>query len=151
MTRALLGLGSNVGDRQGYLREAVATLGSGVTAISDVYETEPVGGPDQGPFLNIVIDVETELAPDELLGLCHRLEGAADRVRDVRWGPRTLDVDILWMDGVTVDGRDLMVPHPRMRSRRFVMAPLAQLAPEVAGADWEEHAEGRVTRLGPLG
>lgn len=151
MTRALLGLGSNMGDRRSLLREAVATMGPAVSAVSAVYETEPVGGPEQGPFLNIVVEIDTDLTPGDLLGLCHRLEGAAGRVRDIPWGPRPLDVDILWIDGVVVDRPDLVVPHPRMCSRRFVMAPLADVAPDVAGRDWDDHAEGRVTRLGPLG
>jgi 2-amino-4-hydroxy-6-hydroxymethyldihydropteridine diphosphokinase len=148
--RAFLGLGSNLGDRRSYLREAVTTLGSTVVGVSPLYETAAVGGPDQGPFLNLVVELETTLSPHELLGLCHRLEGAADRVRTVRWGPRTLDVDILWVDGQTIDQPDLQVPHPRMFERRFVMAPLAALAPDVVPADWAEHAGGHVTEVGSL-
>ena len=147
MTRALLGLGSNLGDRERYLRDAVASLGS-VVAVSSTYETEPVGGPDgQGPYLNLVVELDTDLTPRQLLGVCHRLESAAGRVREERWGPRTLDVDILWMDGVTVAEPDLEIPHPRMRQRAFVMAPLAEIAPDVAGDDWEAGAEGEVRRL----
>jgi 2-amino-4-hydroxy-6-hydroxymethyldihydropteridine diphosphokinase len=124
---------------------------SGVVAVSPVYRTDPVGGPaGQDPFLNIVIEIDTDLTARQLLGVCHRLESAADRVRTVRWGPRTLDVDIVWMDGVTVDEPDLQVPHPRMRQRRFVMAPLADIAPDVAGPDWRDKAEGRVDLVGPL-
>lgn len=150
MTRALLSLGSNMGDSWGILREAVGSL-AGVVAVSPVYRTDPVGGPGgQAPYLNLVVELDTELGPRALLGVCHRLESAADRVRTVRWGPRTLDVDIVWMDGVCVDEPDLQVPHPRMRQRRFVMAPLADIAPEVAGEDWDERAEGRVERVGPL-
>ncbi len=150
MTRALLGLGSNMGDSWAILREAVGSL-SGVVAVSPVYRTDPVGGPaGQDPFLNIVIEIDTELSARQLLGVCHRLESAADRVRTVRWGPRTLDVDIVWMDGVTVDEPDLQVPHPRMRQRRFVMAPLADIAPDVAGPDWRDKAEGRIDLVGPL-
>jgi 2-amino-4-hydroxy-6-hydroxymethyldihydropteridine diphosphokinase len=146
----LLSLGSNMGDSWGILREAVGSL-AGVVAVSPVYRTDPVGGPGgQAPYLNLVVELDTELGPRALLGVCHRLESAADRVRTVRWGPRTLDVDIVWMDGVCVDEPDLQVPHPRMRQRRFVMAPLADIAPEVAGEDWDERAEGRVERVGPL-
>ena len=120
-------------------------------AVSPVYRTDPVGGPaGQDPFLNIVVEIDTDLTARQLLGVCHRLESAADRVRSVRWGPRTLDVDIVWMDGVTVDEPDLQVPHPRMRQRRFVMAPLADIAPDVAGPDWRDKAEGRVDLVGPL-
>lgn len=149
MTRAFLGLGSNMGDSWSLLRDAVGSL-DGVVAVSPVYRTDPVGGPDQDPFLNIVVELDTALEPRELLGVCHRLESAADRVRTVRWGPRTLDVDVLWIEGVEVHDPDLEIPHPRMRSRRFVMAPLADLAPDVAGAEWSDVAEGRVDRIGPL-
>jgi 2-amino-4-hydroxy-6-hydroxymethyldihydropteridine diphosphokinase len=150
VARALLGLGSNLGDSWASLREAVGSL-TGVVAVSPVYRTDPVGGPaGQAPFLNIVVELDTGLTARQLLGVCHRLEAAAGRVRTVRWGPRTLDVDILWMEGVTVDEPDLQVPHPRMRQRRFVMAPLADIAPDVAGEGWQDRAEGHVERLGPL-
>ena len=150
MTRAFLGLGSNLGDRCNLFREAVGSL-SGVVAVSPVYETDPVGGPGgQGAYLNLVVELDTDLTARELLGVCHRLESAADRVRAERWGPRTLDVDIVWMEGEPVDEPDLQIPHPRMRARRFVMAPLADIAPDVAGPDWEDRAEGRVELVGPL-
>jgi len=150
MARALLGLGSNLGDSWTALREAVSSL-SGVLAVSPVYRTDPMGGPaGQQPYLNLVVELDTELSARGLLGVCHRLEAAAGRIRVERWGPRTLDVDILWMDGVEIDEPDLQVPHPRMRQRRFVMAPLADIAPDVAGDGWDEHAEGRVERLGSL-
>ena len=150
MGRAFLSLGSNMGDSWAILREAVGSL-SGVVAVSPVYRTEPVGGPaGQNPFLNIVIELDTDMSARQLLGVCHRLESAADRVRTVRWGPRTLDVDILAIDGVTVHEPDLQVPHPRMRQRRFVMAPLADIAPDVAGEEWRDRAEGHVDLVGPL-
>jgi len=148
--RAVLGLGSNLGDRRLYLKEAVASL-SGVVAVSPVYETEPVGGPGgQGAYLNCVVVLDTELSPRALLGVCHRLESAADRVRDQRWGPRTLDVDILWHEQGPVDEPDLQIPHPRMHERLFVMAPLAEIAPDLAPPGWEDRAEGRVALLGDL-
>ena len=148
--RALLGLGSNLGDRRLYLKEAVASL-SGVVSVSPVYETEPVGGPGgQGAYLTCVVELDTDLSPRALLGVCHRLESAADRVRDVRWGPRTLDVDILWHEQGPVDEPDLQIPHPRMHERLFVMAPLAEIAPDLAPAGWEDRAEGRVALLGDL-
>src|SRR5438132_1374622 len=131
MTRAFLGLGSNLGDRRRHLADAVAALPD-VVAVSPVYETDPVGGPEgQEPYLNLVVELDTALAPRELLAVAQRLEGAAGRVRAERWGPRTLDVDVLWIDDVTVDQPDLTVPHPRMWARRFVLAPLADLAPEL--------------------
>ena len=148
--RVLLALGSNLGDRRRYLREAIDSLAS-VTAVSGVYETEPMGGPGgQGPYLNVVVAIESDASPRTLLGMCRRLEAAAGRVKDVRWGPRTLDVDILWIDGTTVDEPDLQVPHPRMRARRFVMVPLADVAPDLLEPGWEDRAEGWVTPVEPL-
>lgn len=149
--RAFLALGSNLGDRRGHLRNTVDLLGPEVVACSSVYETEPMGGPaGQGPYLNMVVELDTQLSPRGLLGVCHRLEAAAERVRDVRFGPRTLDADILWVEGVTVDEPDLQVPHPRMFERRFVLAPLGELAPELLPDAWETTAEGQVAMVGNL-
>lgn len=150
MTRAFLGLGSNLGDRQQHLRDAVDALRGEVRATSDVYETDPIGGPTQDPFLNLVVELDTDLSAHELLRVCWRLEAAAGRVRETRWGPRTLDVDVLWIDGVTVDDSELTVPHPRMWERRFVLAPLSELAPDLVPDGWEDTAHGTVTRLGAL-
>jgi len=148
--RALLGLGSNLGDRQGHLREAVASLG-GVVAVSPVYETEPIGGPGgQGAYLNIVVELDTDLTGRALLGVCHRLEAAAHRVRTEHWGPRTLVVDILWLESGPIDEPDLQVPHPRLWSRRFVVVPMLDVAPDLVPDDWHEHAEGHVVQVGPL-
>lgn len=150
MTRAFLGLGSNLGDRVTHLRDAVAAL-DGITAVSSVYETDPVGGPDdQGAYLNLVVELDTTLDARGLLETCRELEAAADRVRTVRWGPRTLDVDVLWVDGEIVDADDLQVPHPRMWDRRFVLAPLADIAPALVPAALLDGAEGDVVRLGSL-
>lgn len=152
MTRVLLGLGSNLGDRYARLCDAVESLRDlGPVAVSSLYETDPVGGPPgQGPFLNLVVRLDTDLDPRALLGVCHRLEAAADRVRAERWGPRTLDVDILWIDGVVLDEPDLQVPHPRMWERRFVTVPLAEVAPDLVPPDGEDRAEGRVRLVGRL-
>jgi 2-amino-4-hydroxy-6-hydroxymethyldihydropteridine diphosphokinase len=154
MARAFLGLGSNLGDRAGLLRAAVARLRARpdveVVGASPVYETDPVGGPEQGAFLNLVVELRTDLGARGLLGVAADLEAAAERVRLERWGPRTLDVDVLWVEGEEVDEPDLQVPHPRMWARRFVLAPLADLAPELAGPAEIEAAEGEVHRLGPL-
>ena len=147
--REFLGLGSNLGDRWQYLRDAVDSL-AGVAAVSPVYETEPVGGPAQAPFLNVVVELDTDLTPRQLLGVCHRLESAAGRVRGDRWGPRTLDVDILMVGDQTVDDPDLQVPHPRMWSRRFVLQPLADIAPDVLPPDWDHNLDGRVRAAGTL-
>lgn len=150
MTRAFLSLGSNLGDRRQFLAEAVSSLGERVTAVSPIYETEPVGGPDQGRFLNLVVQLEIDLTPHELLAVCHRLESAAQRVRQQRWGPRTLDVDIVWIDGVMIDEPDLQVPHPHWAERRFVLAPLRDLAPDLVDRSTLDRSQGHVTRVEPL-
>lgn len=148
--RAFLGLGSNLGDRRALLLDAVRSL-DGVVAVSDVYETEPMGGPGgQDAFLNLVVELDTDATPRQLLGVCHRLESAALRVREERWGPRTLDVDVLWCDHPPVDEPDLVVPHPRMYARRFVLAPLSELAPDLVSPETLERSDGHVKRLGPL-
>lgn len=149
MTRAFLGLGSNLGDRAALLRDAVAALPD-VVAVSPVYETDPVGGPEQGAFYNLVVELDTARSPRGLLELCQEREAAAERVREVRWGPRTLDIDVLWVDGATVDEPDLVVPHPRLAERRFVLAPLADLAPDLVTAEQLAAAVGDVRRVGPL-
>jgi 2-amino-4-hydroxy-6-hydroxymethyldihydropteridine diphosphokinase len=150
VTIAYLALGSNEGDRRGHLRRAVASL-PGVRRVSGVYETAPVGGPEQGPYLNCVVEIDTDLGPRDLLVFCQQVEQDAGRVRTVRWGPRTLDVDILLFDDLTVDQPDLVVPHPRMAERRFVLEPLADLAPERCPPGWEDRlaAEG-VERVADL-
>jgi 2-amino-4-hydroxy-6-hydroxymethyldihydropteridine diphosphokinase len=137
MTVAYLALGSNQGDRRGHLRQAIASL-PGVRRVSGIYETAPVGGPEQGPYLNCVVEIDTDLGPRDLLAECQRVEREAGRVRTVHWGPRTLDVDILLFDDLAVDEPDLVVPHPRMAHRRFVLEPLADLAPDRCPAGWEE-------------
>jgi 2-amino-4-hydroxy-6-hydroxymethyldihydropteridine diphosphokinase len=150
MARALLALGSNLGDRRAHLRDAIAAMPD-VVATSSVYETGPVGGPDgQGPYLNMVVRLDTGLDARSLLDLCARLEAAAERVRVERWGPRTLDVDIIWIDGVTVDEPDLVVPHPRMLERRFVQVPLLDVAPDLADLDWRVDPDDRVERVDDL-
>lgn len=147
-SRAFLSLGSNMGDRQAHLRQAIDMLPD-VVAVSPIYETDPVGGPDQERFLNQIVELSTSLTPQALLGLCHRIEANAERVREERWGPRTLDVDIIWIDGVEMDTAQLTIPHPRWRERRFVLAPLRDLAPELVGEDALLLADGAVKRLGP--
>jgi len=150
--RAFLGLGANLGGRQQTLREAVAALPD-VVAVSPLYETEALGGPaGQPPFLNLVVELATVRSPRDLLEIAHRLEAAAgrDRRTEERFGPRPLDVDVLWVEGMTVDEPDLVVPHPRMSERRFVLAPLADLAPDLVRDGWEQTAAGAVRRVGSL-
>ena len=131
--RAFLGLGSNMGDRRAFLREALADLPD-VVAVSRVYETDPVGGPpDQEKYLNLVVELETDRSPRDLLGIAHRLETAAGRVRGERWGARPLDIDVLLVGDLEVADPDLEVPHPRLWERAFVLIPLHDLAPELVG------------------
>ena len=134
---AYLGLGSNEGDRLAALQDAVDGLGSTpgvtVTAVSPVYESEPVGGPPQGNYLNAVVAIDTGLSPRELLGVAKRLEAEAGRdPGGERWGPRPLDVDILLVGHELVNDPDLVVPHERLFERHFVQAPLADLDPALA-------------------
>ena len=123
-------------DRLGHLAGALAGLAaddrSQVVAVSPVYETRPVG-PTQPDYLNAVVALDTDRRARELLELAQDLEARADRVRAERWGPRTLDVDVLVVTGETVHEPDLEVPHPRFRERAFVLAPLHDLDPELAG------------------
>lgn len=133
MTRAVLGLGANLGDTRAALRGAVAGLADHpaitVVGVSGLWRTAPVGGPEQPEYLNAVMVVDTSLQPAELLAVGHELEAAADRVRDVRWGPRTLDVDLVDVEGVRSSDPALMLPHPRAGERAFVLAPWAQVEP----------------------
>ncbi len=148
--RAFVGLGSNLGDRMGTLRIAVAGLPD-VVAVSPVYETEPVGGPEgQPPYLNLVVELATDHTARHLLEIAQQLEAAAGRVRAERFGPRILDVDVLLVGDEVVDEPDLTVPHPRMHERRFVLAPLADLAPDLVPAAWEHSAIGVVRAIGRL-
>lgn len=157
MRRAFLGLGSNLGDRverlQGAVDELARIAGVRVMAISRVYETAPVGGPPQDAYLNAVVAIETDLEPRDLLRRGQEIEARADRVRAERWGPRTLDVDVLLIDDMRLDDDDLTIPHPRMWERGFVLAPLRDLAPDLVDADatWEGVREAGVTlSLPPL-
>lgn len=145
---AVVALGSNLGDRLGYLRFALGELAPRL--VSDVYETGAVGGPDgQGPFLNMVAVVDTDLGPEPFLARLHDIERRAGRQRTIHWGPRTLDLDLLFHDDVHIDTETLTVPHPRIAERPFVTAPLTDVAPGrvpigsvIPGDD--------VVRLGPI-
>mgnify|MGYP001159841384 FL=1 len=137
IVRAFLGLGSNLGDRRELLTSAVRDIPD-KHAISGVYETAPIGGPSQGAFLNLVVEMRTSIAPYDLLGTCQQLENAAGRVRTERWGPRTLDVDVLLYGELELDDPQLTVPHPLMNTRAFVLYPLADLAPELLSPHWRE-------------
>lgn len=151
---AYLALGANMGDRLANLRVAIRMLDEHplcrVTGASSAYETEPVGVLDQPDFLNAVIAVETSLAPLGLLHLCNEVENRLGRERTMRWGPRVIDIDILLYDSQSVRTDELTIPHPRMLGRAFVLAPLAEVAPdvEVSPGITAEEAAMRLRREG---
>ncbi|WP_067975784.1 2-amino-4-hydroxy-6-hydroxymethyldihydropteridine diphosphokinase [Nocardiopsis trehalosi] len=132
--RVVLALGGNIGDRravlQGALDALAATPGLTAVAVSPVYETAPVGGPEQGPFLNAVVTADSALDPAAVLARAHEIERAFHRVREVRWGPRTLDVDVIAHGDVRSGDPVLTLPHPRAHERAFVLRPWADLDPE---------------------
>jgi 2-amino-4-hydroxy-6-hydroxymethyldihydropteridine diphosphokinase len=133
--RAVLSVGSNMGDRLAHLQGALDLLvarGISIVAVSSVYRTAPVGGPDQDDFLNAIAIVESSLTPHDLLAVCLDIEARHDRVREVRWGPRTLDVDVIDISDVAVDDDALTVPHPRAHERAFVCVPWLEVDPEAA-------------------
>ena len=133
-TLALIGLGSNLGDREANLNGAIAALGNApglfLRSVSSFHETEPVGGPaGQGMFLNAAAVLETTLDPLGLLKILQEIEARFGRERTVHWGERTLDLDLLLFGDQIIDTPELSVPHPRFRTRRFVLEPLAEVAP----------------------
>jgi 2-amino-4-hydroxy-6-hydroxymethyldihydropteridine diphosphokinase len=134
MTAVVLALGSNLGERQDILQGAVDAIaglpGVRVTAVSPVYETAPVGGPAQPDYLNAVVLADAALPARELLDRLHEIEAAFDRVRVVRWGPRTLDVDVIMFGRERSDDPELTLPHPRAHERAFVLAPWHQVDPD---------------------
>jgi len=136
MTAVVLALGSNLGDRQDILQGAVDAIvglpGVRVTAVSPVYETVPVGGPAQPDYLNAVVLADAARPARELLDRLHEIEAAFDRVRLVRWGPRTLDLDIIVFDSERSDDPELTLPHPRAHERAFVLAPWHDVDPAAA-------------------
>lgn len=136
MTKAYLGLGTNLGQKKENLEKALEILNSHgsiqVLKVSSFYETDPVGYENQDKFLNAAVVCETSLGPYELLDFIQEIEKALKRVREIRWGPRTIDVDILLYDSLELlDEPRLIIPHPRMVEREFVLAPLSEIAPEM--------------------
>ena len=153
VTRAHVAFGSNLGDRMANLDAAVRALDADerthVMAVSQVYETLPVGGPPQEPYLNAVAVLETDHDPLELLALLQRVESQLGRVRAERWGPRTVDLDLLLYDGPPLDLPQLTVPHPRARERAFVLVPLVDVDPYARFPDGETALEA-LARLEPV-
>lgn len=132
MSRAVLSIGSNLGDRVGHLRTAVAEFADVLLAVSPVYESEPWGGVPQDPYLNAVLLVEGEHTPAQWLDRAQRAERAAGRERTVRWGPRTLDVDLVTVDDVVADDPGLRLPHPSAHERAFVIRPWLDVEADAA-------------------
>lgn len=161
MTTAYIGIGSNVGEREMFVRRAVAELravdGIEVTTASSLYETSPVGGPPQRSFVNAVVRLETGLDARSLLDALKEIERRLGRdPSGIRWGPRVVDLDLLLFGDDKVSEPDLEIPHPRMSERRFVLAPLLEVAPDASDpwggryAERLDEAQGTVERLGDL-
>lgn len=150
---AFLALGSNIEDRLDHLQAAVNALDDHpklrVDALSSVYETEPVGGPEQGPYLNMVLRVATLLSPRGLLRAAQAVEQALGRERLQRWGPRTMDIDILLYGTSTVHRRNLDIPHPRLAQRPFALVPLLEVAPGMKLPDGRSLAS-LLAKLAPI-
>lgn len=132
LTTAYIGIGSNIGDKKAACRRAIKLLGKAgrIVAASSFYCTEPVGYPDQEEFVNAVVELETPLSPPALLAQCHVIEDELGRSRLVRWGPRTIDLDILLYGEAVLNDAELTIPHPLMSARAFVLIPLAEIAAE---------------------
>jgi 2-amino-4-hydroxy-6-hydroxymethyldihydropteridine diphosphokinase len=161
MSRAFIGIGSNIGDRIGNCAKAIELLSSHTSAIelSSVYSSEPVGLLNQPEFINLVAMVETSLSPYDLLGELLHIESRMGRVRGERWGPRVIDLDLLFYEDFVVSDEGLILPHPRAHERAFVLVPLCEIAPRlrhpVLGASVSDllqrvSFDKRVLRLGRL-
>jgi 2-amino-4-hydroxy-6-hydroxymethyldihydropteridine diphosphokinase len=149
--RCYLSLGSNLGDRAAHLAAAVVIVAANDPhRVSLVYETEPVGGVAQDDFWNLVVELDSIATPRQLLERCRSAEDARGRTRGVRWGPRTLDADVLLAGAETSEDPEILVPHPRLYERSFVMVPLHELAPELVSNDQLRAGVGRVVALGTL-
>ncbi len=152
MARVFIGIGSNEGDRLACISKAVQALGSvsgiRVVQMAMIAETEPVGGPPQGPYLNTVVELETRLAPRRLLGVLQLVERHLGRIPSPqRWAPRPIDLDLLLYGGRVIQEKDLIVPHPLMHERQFVLGPLVELAPEARHPVLRETAAALLKKL----
>jgi 2-amino-4-hydroxy-6-hydroxymethyldihydropteridine diphosphokinase len=161
MTTAYIGIGSNVGERELFCRDAVEALGESngvvIQTVSSLYETEPVGGPPQRSFVNLVVKIATELPPRRLLDACKGIEERMGREpSDIHWGPRVVDLDLLLFGDEKVNEPELEIPHARIKERRFVLVPLLEIDPDVTDpwgdryADGLDEAEGQVELLEPF-
>ena len=151
MRRAYLSLGSNIGDRAEHLASGIAIVAQDDDyRTSSIYETEPLGGVAQDDYWNMVVELSTDATPRELLERARRAETARGRVREVHWGPRTLDVDVLLVGDERSDDPEIVVPHPRLYERSFVLIPLHEVAPEMVTQAQLAAGNGAVTRVGTL-
>ncbi len=133
MPRAYLSIGSNLGDRINYINKAIEKLKQNNIKIiksSNIIETEPYGYKEQGKFLNMAVEIDSDLEPFELMKLISRIESELGRIRTVRWGPRVIDIDIIFYDSLIINEPDLKIPHPDMQNRLFVLKPLQEIAPD---------------------
>jgi len=150
---AYIGLGANVGDPRRQLEEALARLAAAeeveVLKVSSFYRNPPLGPPGHPWYVNAVAQVRTRLAPEELLRVLHGIEGAMGRERRERWGPRIIDLDLLLYNGVVLSGPGLAVPHPEMHQRAFVLAPLAEIAPQAWHPALNKTAVELLAKLAP--
>jgi 2-amino-4-hydroxy-6-hydroxymethyldihydropteridine diphosphokinase len=148
---AFIALVSNIGNRYDYLTEAIKQLESHLEIklvnISSIYETDPVGYEDQDLFLNMVIEVMTSLRADELLDICLKLELTLGRKREIVWGPRTIDLDILLYNQENIETEKLIIPHPRMLERNFVMIPLSEIKPDIIIPNTDKPLEALIKEL----
>lgn len=155
MVTAYISLGSNMGDKEQSLQHAVQLLHKQqyvkVTKVSSIYDTDPVGYEDQDVFLNIVIEVETTLTAEQLLIVCQEIEQELKRVRIIRWGPRTIDLDILLYNHENIETETLIVPHPRMHERAFVLVPLVEIAPDAKLPSTNRLASSHLEEVGREG
>lgn len=153
MRRVYIGIGSNLGDREFLIRKAVESLRqlpqTNVSGVSSLYDTEPVGETDQPPFLNAVAWIETELTPRELLWQMLLIEKRMGRVRSKRWGPRSIDLDLLFYDDELIEEPDLRVPHPEAHRRAFVLLPLLELDPNFRHPVTGETVRRMIQKLPP--
>lgn len=154
MHKTILHIGSNLGDRYAYLSFAIQRLEQEIGHIillSKIYETEAWGGIPQHPFLNQAVEVETALSPEEILKTCQKIEEAAERTREIKWGPRTLDIDLILYDNEIIENEELKIPHPRMLERNFVMVPVSEIAPHWIHPLLNESMENLKERTADLG
>lgn len=150
---AYIGLGANLGDPRKQLEEALARLAAAeeveVVKVSSFYRNPPLGPPDQPWYVNAVAQVRTRLTPEELLRVLHRIERAMGRKKKERWGPRIIDLDLLLYNGVILSGPDLVLPHPEMHKRAFVLMPLAEIAPQAWHPGLDKTAVELLAELAP--